>query len=114
MFLPHIVDLHPGERTKGKSLLDSQSRIIRMNMYFDHIIIRYNDNGITDRFQVSFEFMFRLLVIFFFQIYDKFGAVAKLNVKFFGRRCSLKRCLCPGAFHRQIHFLSGQPVQTAF
>ena len=48
MFFSHVVDLDPGKRTVSQRFLDRKSRIIRMDMDLDHIIIRNHNHAVTD------------------------------------------------------------------
>ena len=48
MLLTHIVDLHACKGTILQTFLKRKSRMIRMHMYLHDLIIRYNNERITD------------------------------------------------------------------
>ena len=56
MLFPHIVDLHTGKLSKCKCFLDGKSRIVRMNMDLNDIVICHAYDRIADRLKICLEF----------------------------------------------------------
>ena len=80
MLLTHVVDLHAGQLTVGKRLLNCKTGVIRMHMYLNDVIIRNADDGITDGGKERLEVGFFLHREVFLQKNNKLGAVTELDV----------------------------------
>ena len=98
VFLAHIVDLHSGEGAVSQTFFESKTRMVRMDMDFNDIVIRNYNDAVTDGLQISFKFLLLVHIISFLHIYDKLGAVAVLNIgsgKIITSRSHLRFCgLC--------------------
>ena len=79
MLLTHVVNLHAGQRTKCECLLKGKTRMIGMNMHFDDLVIRNNDNAVTDILKICLQLLLHLILISL-KHYDKFGTITKLNI----------------------------------
>ncbi len=122
VLLAHIIDFNSGEGTVGKPLLDRQSGIVRMNMDLHHAAVRYQHDGIPQRFQVRLKGRFLLIRVLFFEIDDEFGAVPETDIGGLRRRSVRphgdrygdpdRAVRLAAVLHGKIRHLAGKAVQS--
>ena len=119
VLLPHIVDLHAGQLSVGKTLLDREAGIIGMHMDLHEFVRRDTYDRIADGFQKCLELRLFLLRERRFKKDDELGTVSELDVGSV-QGGSVHRhagsALRGGAALLQSHFpaFSGDPFQCAF
>ena len=81
MFQSHIINLQIGKRTILQSFLDSESWVIGMYMYLDHIIIRNDYDRIADGFQLFLKIHFHFDIEDSVQHNDKFRTITEFDLR---------------------------------
>ena len=86
-----------------------------MYMYLNDLLIRNNNNGIADRFQIRFQLVFLLFAYRLLQHNNKFCAISELNISFLlNRHCiSVTYSLIHTLRLLKYHFFSEERIVTA-